>query len=52
MEFIEQFAWALPKAFRDAVATCSFQEGDMLYSSRRAYDDGVNWGMSQNMLIF
>ena len=39
MEFFEGFTWAVPKAFRDALASCSFAEGDVLYDTRAAYAD-------------
>ena len=44
MEFFEGFAWAVPKAFRDALASCSFAEGDMLYDTRAAYADSWDEG--------
>lgn len=38
MEFFSNFSWAVPQAFSDAVALCRFEEGDVLYDTRRAYD--------------
>ncbi len=38
MDFYNGFNWAIPKAFKDAIATCSFEEGDTLYSTKLAYD--------------
>lgn len=37
MEFYDGFTWAVPKAFKDAIASCSFREGDTLFSSKLAY---------------
>ncbi len=42
MEFYEGFIWAVPKAFKDAIASCSFEEGDTLYCTRDAYSG--TWG--------
>jgi hypothetical protein len=36
-EFFDGFTWAVPKAFSDAVTACRFEEGDILYDSRKAY---------------
>ena len=44
MEFFEGFRWAVPKAFRDALASCSFAEGDMLYSTQAAYAEAWDEG--------
>ena len=37
MEVYDGFSWAVPKAFKDAIASCSFEEGDTLYSTKTAY---------------
>lgn len=37
MEFFEMFAWALPKAFKDPLSICRFEQGDVLYDTRKAY---------------
>nr|VFK66049.1 MAG: hypothetical protein BECKUNK1418G_GA0071005_107714 [Candidatus Kentron sp. UNK]VFK71699.1 MAG: hypothetical protein BECKUNK1418H_GA0071006_10794 [Candidatus Kentron sp. UNK] len=37
MEFFSGFSWAVPKAFKNAVASCSFEEGDTFYSTKAAY---------------
>jgi hypothetical protein len=37
MEFFERFAWAVPRAFRAALALCRFEAGDLLYDTRKAY---------------
>jgi hypothetical protein len=42
MDFYDGFTWAVPKAFKDAIASCSFEEGDTLYCTRIAYDGA--WG--------
>ena len=38
MEFISGFAWAVPKAFKDAIIRCWFEAGDTLYDTRKGYD--------------
>lgn len=42
MDFYNGFNWAVPKAFKEAIASCSFEEGDTLYNKRIAYDSA--WG--------
>lgn len=42
MECYEGFKWAIPKGFKDAVANCFFEEGDMLYNTPLAYEG--KWG--------
>ncbi|MBT3881302.1 MAG: hypothetical protein HON76_07700 [Candidatus Scalindua sp.] len=37
MEVYDGFNWAVPKAFKDAIASCTFEEGDTLYSTKMAY---------------
>jgi len=37
MEFYDGFNWAVPKAFKDAIASCVFEEGDTLYCTKNAY---------------
>jgi hypothetical protein len=37
MEFFTGFSWAVPTAFSDALAKCYFEEGDILYDTRLAY---------------
>ena len=39
MKFFSNFAWAVPLAFTDALATCRFEEGDVLYDTPKAYRD-------------
>jgi hypothetical protein len=41
-DFFDGFTWAVPKTFSDAVTACRFEEGDILYDSRKAYDG--EWG--------
>ncbi len=36
-DYYQGFAWALPKAFKDPLASCKFEQGDTLYNSRKAY---------------
>lgn len=33
------FGWAVPAAFAAAVSACRFEQGDVLYAERSAYDD-------------
>ena len=40
MKYLEQFTWPVPKGFSDAVATCKFEQGDLLYNTCRAYEEG------------
>ena len=47
-EYFQQFDWALPVAFADPLGTCRFEEGDLLYSSRVAYQ--TTWGEAQKLL--
>lgn len=41
MEFYDGFTWALPKAFKYAIASCTFDQGDTLYNTKLAYG---KWG--------
>ena len=50
MEFFSGFQWAVPKAFSDAVALCRFEEGDILYDTKKAYDD--NWEKASNQIEY
>lgn len=38
MEYFDGFKWAVPKAFSDAVSLCRFEEGDILYDTKKAYE--------------
>jgi len=37
MEFFTGFSWAVPTAFSDVLAKCYFEEGDVLYDTKLAY---------------
>jgi len=37
MDFFAGFSWPVPTAFAAAIAACRFEQGDVLYSSKRAY---------------
>ena len=37
-DYFDGFSWALPSAFADALALCRFEQGDMLYDTKRAYE--------------
>jgi hypothetical protein len=41
-EFFDGFAWAVPTAFAEPLAACRFEQGDVLYDTRRAYE--AQWG--------
>ena len=41
MDFYRGFNWAVPHGFKDAIASCLFEEGDTLYSTKLAYG---TWG--------
>jgi len=38
MEYLPGFKWAVPKAFSDAILSCCFEEGDVLYDTSLAYE--------------
>ena len=42
IEFFDGFSWALPTAFAEPLAACRFEQGDVLYDTRRAYQG--TWG--------
>lgn len=46
--FVQGFGWAVPSAFRDALASCRFEEGDTLYDTQDAY--GRIWAESKNLI--
>lgn len=50
MEFYEEFNWAVPKAFKEAIASCSFEDGDILYDTREAYDD--SWAVAKDKITY
>jgi len=37
-DFFSCFAWALPKAFKDPIVSCCFEQGDVLYDTPKAYE--------------
>jgi len=41
-EFFDGFSWAIPTAFAEPLAACRFEQGDVLYDTRRAYEGP--WG--------
>jgi hypothetical protein len=41
-EYFDGFAWAVPVAFADPLAACRFEQGDILYDTRQAYQG--TWG--------
>ncbi len=46
--FFEGFAWAVPSHFKDALANCFFDRGDVLYDERKAYE--LPWGDVKNTI--
>jgi hypothetical protein len=42
MEYFNQFNWPVPKGFGDAIAMCKFEQGDILYNTKKAYEEGWN----------
>ncbi len=49
-EFYTGFVWAVRKAFRDPLASCRFEQGDILYDTKKAYEG--TWGDALNHLRF
>lgn len=49
-EFFEHFNWAVPLAFSDPLGACRFEEGDVLYDSRIAYE--TTWGEARKKLNY
>ena len=41
-KYFEDFSWAVPFAFADALGACRFERGDTLYDTKRAYKG--TWG--------
>jgi len=41
-EYFGGFSWAVPKAFAEPVAACRFEQGDILYDTKKAYEG--TWG--------
>lgn len=41
-EYFDKFSWAVPVAFAEPLAACRFEQGDILYDTRRAYEGA--WG--------
>jgi len=50
MEFFKGFSWALPTAFSDAISACRFVDGDMLYDTRKAYQQ--NWDLAKEHVLY
>ncbi len=45
IEFLRGFKWAVPTAFSSAISQCQFEEGDILYDSKEAYQE---WNSALN----
>jgi hypothetical protein len=41
-EYFDGISWAVPVAFAEPLAACRFEQGDILYDTRQAYDG--TWG--------
>jgi hypothetical protein len=52
MEFFPGFRWAVPTAFAEAeaVSLCRFEDGDVIYDTRAAYDD--EWGTASQQIEY
>lgn len=50
MEFYKEFKWAVPKAFKEALSICSFEEGDILYNTKDAYNN--SWEQAKNQITY
>lgn len=37
-DYFTSFAWALPKAFKEPLASCRFEQGDIFYDTHKAYE--------------
>lgn len=46
MDTYDDFKWPVPHAFKDALAKCLFEKGDILYDNKIAY--AINWGVARN----
>jgi len=48
-DLYDGFSWAVPTAFKNSLATCSFNEGAILYDTSKAYSDEI-WGVKNNLI--
>ena len=49
-EYFDNFAWAVPLAFADALGTCRFERGDTLYNTKKAYEH--TWGEAMTHISY
>jgi len=49
-KYFEGFDWPVPQAFSEALAKCKFEQGDVLYSNRCAYE--LAWGEAKRKLEY
>jgi hypothetical protein len=49
-EYFDNFAWAVPLAFADALGMCRFERGDTLYNTKKAYEH--TWGEAINHIAY
>lgn len=49
-DYFPSFAWAVRKAFKEPLASCRFEQGDILYDTHKAYEG--TWGDALNYLRF
>ena len=49
-DYFEGFNWPVPRGFSDALTKCRFEQGDVLYSDRCAYE--LKWGDAKKDLEY
>jgi len=49
-KYFEGFNWSVPQAFSEALGKCKFEQGDVLYSNRCAYE--MAWGEAKKNLEY
>lgn len=48
--YFDGFKWPLPLSFSDALSKCSFEQGDVLYNDKCAYE--IPWGEAKKKLKY
>jgi len=48
--FLDGFLWAVPTAFSDPLAACRFEQGDILYDTKKAYEG--TWGEALTYITY
>jgi len=49
-DYFSKFTWPLPRGFKSALEFCKFEEGDLLYSDKSAYESGWHPNLGFDML--